>query len=108
MITKQDLTSLGFKEANDLFSEKKVWILGKEIQEICGNLREVPMLYYNMESQTCKISRGEFCVIHRICKTEEEIREFINCINFLFNISIVSNDMKGIEDFSSKTNTEML
>ena len=89
MITTQNLTDLGFKEIVDVFSSKQVWVLGEEDTEICGNSCKLPILYYNTETQTCKVVRGEFCVVQRECKTEEEIRKFVEAINFLFHISVV-------------------
>lgn len=91
MITTQNLTELGFSEIFDVFTGKKVWVLGEEDTEICGKPCKLPILYYNIETQTCKVSRGEFCVVQRECKSEEEIRKFVESINFLFRISVVIN-----------------
>ena len=89
MTNVENLTDLGFKEIVDVFSSKQVWVLGEEDTEICGNSCKLPILYYNTETQTCKVVRGEFCVVQRECKTEEEIRKFVEAINFLFHISVV-------------------
>ena len=101
MITTQNLTDLGFKEILDSFSGKQVWVLDEEDTEICGNPCKLPILYYNIEIQTCKVVMGEFCVVQRECKSEEEIRKFVESINFLFHISVVINSKKPIEQILS-------
>jgi hypothetical protein len=102
MITTQNLTELGFSEILDVFTGKQVWVLGEEDTEICGNPCKLPILYYNIETQTCKVVRGEFCVVQRECKSEEEIRKFVESINFLFHISVVINSKKPIEQVLSE------
>ena len=89
MITTQNLTGLGFNEILDVFNGKQVWVLGEEDTEIFGNPCRLPIIYYNIETQTCKVVRGEFCVVQRECKTKEEIIKFVESINFLFHISVV-------------------
>jgi len=89
MITTQNLTELGFKEILNVFTGKQVWVLGEEDTEICGTPCRLPILYYNIETQTCKVVRSEFCVVQRECKSEEEIIKFVESINFLFHISVV-------------------
>lgn len=93
MITRQNLTDLGFKEIFNIFAKKnessQVWVLGEEDTEICGNPCKLPIVYYNIETQTCKVVRDEFCVIQRECKSEEEVSKFVESINFLFHISVV-------------------
>jgi hypothetical protein len=102
MITTQNLTDLGFKEILDVFSGRQVWVLGEEDTEICGNPCRLPILYYNIETQTCKVSRGEFCVVQRECKSEEEIRKFVESINFLFHISVVINSKNLLNKYYPK------
>lgn len=91
MITTQNLTDLGFNEILDVFTGKQVWVLGEEDTEICGNPCRLPIFYYNIETQTCKVVRGEFFIVQRECKSEEEIIKLVECINFLFHISVVIN-----------------
>jgi hypothetical protein len=98
MITTQNLTELGFNEILDVFTGKQVWGLGEEDTEICGNPCRLPILYYNIETQTCNVSRG----VQRECKSEEEIRKFVESINFLFHISVVINSKKPIEQVLSE------
>ena len=97
MITTQNLTDLGFKEIFDIFANKnepsQVWVLGEEDTEICGNPCRLPIVYYSIETQTCKVVRSEFCVVQRECKSEEEIIKFVESINFLFHISVVINSV---------------
>jgi hypothetical protein len=87
MITERDLENLGFEYSNDIFiKDKKVYTLGEEFFE---NLDiTLPILYYNLELQTCSVCRGEFCIINRECKNIDEIIKFVDCINFLFNLKI--------------------
>jgi len=111
MITTQNLTDLGFKDILDVFTGKRVWVLGEEDTEICGNPYRLPILYYNTETQTCMVVRGEFCVVQRECKLEEEIIKFVESINFLFHISVVINSKKPIEQVlpeNTKPTTEEL
>ena len=97
MITTQNLTDLGFKKILDVFSGKQIWVLGEEDTKICGNPCRLPIVYYNIETQSCKVVRGECCVVQRECKSNEEIRRFVESINFLFHISVVINTKKPIE-----------
>lgn len=85
-MTTQKLIDLGFREIPGIFSEKCVWVWGEEDTEICGNPIKLPIVYYEIETQTCKVVRGEFCVIVRECKNEEEIMKFVESICFLFNM----------------------
>ncbi len=84
---EQELEDLGFKKTNDPFTKKQVWVLGKENVDICGEICALPVFYYNIEKQTIKIHRGEFSIIQRKCETIEDVRKFVECINFLFNKS---------------------
>jgi hypothetical protein len=88
MITKQNLINLGFKEIFDIFTGKQVLVLGEEDTEICGSVRKMPIIYYNLETQSCKVVRYGFCDIERECKSEEEIIKFVESINFLFHTNI--------------------
>jgi len=86
MITTQNLTELGFSEILNVFTGKQVWVLGEEDTERCGTPCRLPILYYNIETQTCKVVRGEFCVVQRECKSEEEIRKFVESFAVIFSI----------------------
>lgn len=93
MITTQNLRILGFKEVPDIFTKKQVWVLGEKDTEICGNSCRIPILYYNIDTQICTFHNGEFCVVQRECKSEEEIIKFVESINFLFLMSVGINYM---------------
>lgn len=51
--------------------------------------RKLPIIYYNTETQTCRVVKDEFCSIQRECKSEEEIKKFVESINFLFHLKII-------------------
>jgi len=80
------LINLGFERKPDLFSSKEVWVLGEEVYIIDEVVSMIPILYYNIENSYCKISRGEFCVVQRECKSREEIIKFIEYENRRFRI----------------------
>lgn len=90
MITLTKLHDLGFKTINDPFSGKKVFAVGEKDLKT-GKL---PIVYYNLLAQTCTMFREDFCIITRVCKTEQEIIQFVEAINFLFGTKIVVKKLK--------------
>lgn len=91
MITRDNLIHLGFDELLDIFSGKEIWGLGEMEVQICDNTCKLPIITYNIESQKCKVIR-DYCIIVRECKTEHEIKKFVECVTFLFNLMEFKND----------------
>ena len=92
MITKEDLEKIGFKETPNMWVEnQKNWTIGEEEWKTHGKIKKVPSILYELDKQSCLTIRDEFCIISRTCKTKEDIIKFIECINFLFNLSIEVN-----------------
>lgn len=86
MVTIQDLEKLEFKNELNLFGGKMEWHIGEEITEFAGLKLTTPTVIYDIETQRATSIRGEFCVISRVCETDEEIVKFLEAVKFLFNI----------------------
>lgn len=92
MITTDNLIELGFKNKKSPFSDKYVWVLGEEDVDSDGiEFKNIPILYYDIEKQSCDISRGEYCRIIKKCDNILDITKFVDAINFLFDLSLVVN-----------------
>lgn len=89
MLNKFQLRSLGFRLEKSNFIDKLYFVLGEEDIEVCGLiLRKQPIIFYDIDTQTARVSRGEFCVISRKCETVECLNKFIESISFLFNLTL--------------------
>jgi len=88
MLNQFHLQSLGFTLEDITFTNKPLYVFGKQDVEHCGTIyHNVPIIYYDIEKQLARASRGEFSNISRICDTIEDLGRFIECISFLFNLS---------------------
>jgi len=85
------LIKLGFKITHDVFTGNNMLTLGEEEVDLFGVKTKLPIIYYNIETQICSFNQDEFSIIRRECKTEEDIRKFVECINFLRNYSLKLN-----------------
>jgi hypothetical protein len=88
MITEQNLVDLGFDNSLSPYTGKKAWTLGQmETVDYMGFHANTPVVYYIIETQTCRTIGGQFTIIDRKCETEDEIKKFVECIKFLLNLS---------------------
>ena len=87
MLNEIHLQSLGFTLEDIVFTKKPLYVFGKEDAEYCSIIHHnAPIIYYNIEKQLAKASRGEFSNISRVCSTIDDLQKFIDCIWFLFNL----------------------
>lgn len=85
MITIQLLKQMGFTRKGE---SSNIWIIGEELREVLGKTLKLPIIYYNIATQTCSVNRSEFCNLSRVCKDQKDIEKFVDCINFFFNLSV--------------------
>lgn len=96
MITVEILEEIGFEYRKTLFSNELKWVIGEQELEIMDTKLTVPVIYYNLETQTCSTSQGEFINIQKKCETIEGVVEFIKSINNLFNLKVEVSNTKII------------
>lgn len=51
-----DLIRLKFKEILDVYTQKQIWVLGERDTNIFENIFKEPLLFYNIETQTCQMA----------------------------------------------------
>ncbi len=88
MITRDDLTALGFKETFSVFNGKNEWTLGTEVTDICGAPFKSPIVYYDIDTQRCRTIRHEFSSVSKVCDSIDLVKKFIECVSFLYDLKI--------------------
>ena len=95
MLNEIHLQSLGFTLEDIVFTNNPLYVFGKQEVEYCGTIyNNVPIIYYDIEKQLAKASRGEFSNISRVCDTIEDLEKFIECIEFLYKTNDLRNETK--------------
>ena len=82
----QDNVNEDFYIHRNPFDGKDCLGLGTRLSEMLK--QEFPEIIYEPEAKTMFYNGGEFCLVFRVCETYEEMKEFINSINFLFKLDL--------------------
>ena len=83
----KELVHEDFYEYKNPFNGKDEYALGKEMHELAGF--EVPIITYCPLSDIAYYNGGEFCIINKKCNGPDELRGFIEAIDFLFNKGLI-------------------